>query len=163
MRFALQYLRRYSSKPWSHSKANEWINNFNKDKIPQDKLRITFSKSSGPGGQNVNKVSSKVNMRLELNQATWLPSYAKDKLKLTKAGELVITSDKTRSQANNVDDCYNKLVQTIKDAVAVPRDPDEATLARVETLKKNEKIKRKELKKRHSQKKQSRRSKGNDY
>lgn len=55
MRFALQYLRRYSSKPWSHSKANEWINNFNKDKIPQDKLRITFSKSSGPGGQNVNK------------------------------------------------------------------------------------------------------------
>lgn len=73
-------------------------------------------------------------MRLELNQATWLPSYAKDKLKLTKAGELVITSDKTRSQANNVDDCYNKLVQTIKDAVEVPRDPDEATLARVETL-----------------------------
>lgn len=80
------------------------------------------------------QVSSKVNMRLGLNQATWLPSYAKDKLKLTKAGELVISSDKTRSQANNVDDCYNKLVQAIKEAVAVPRDPDEATIARVETL-----------------------------
>lgn len=40
---------------WTFNEATQWISKFNKDKIPQDQLRIQFSRSSGPGGQNVNK------------------------------------------------------------------------------------------------------------
>ncbi|KAI9323440.1 hypothetical protein BX666DRAFT_1846931 [Dichotomocladium elegans] len=134
MLFLIRSVRQYSTRPWSFDEANKWISKFNKDKIPKDHLRISFSRSSGPGGQNVNKVSTKVDMRLKLAEAGWIPAYAKEKLKLTKAGELIVTSDKTRSQAKNVDDCYSKLVQVIKEAVAVPREPDQATLARIETL-----------------------------
>lgn len=80
-------------------------------------------------------------MRFQLDQATWLPEYARQKLiaspsphRVTKEREFVVTSDRTRSQAKNIQDCYDKLVEAIKNAVAVPREPDAATLARVETL-----------------------------
>lgn len=85
-------------------------------------------------------VSTKVDLRFALSKASWLPDYAKGKLKSTsqlkksKDGELIITSDKTRSQAKNIQDCYEKLVQVIKDSVAVTKEPDQATLARVEQL-----------------------------
>ncbi|KAI9492615.1 hypothetical protein BDB00DRAFT_765035 [Zychaea mexicana] len=124
-------------QPWSYNDASNWINKFNKDKIPQDQLRILFSRSSGPGGQNVNKVSTKVDMRLRLNKKDsdeWLPSYAIDKLKLNKSNELVVTSDRTRSQAKNIQECYDKLVDTIKSAVAVPKDPDQASLDRLAAM-----------------------------
>lgn len=79
-------------------------------------------------------------MRLSLSKATWIPEYARDALrslpnvKKSKDDEVIITSDKTRSQSKNVQDCYDKLVTTIKQAVAVPREPDEATLRRVKQL-----------------------------
>lgn len=79
-------------------------------------------------------------MRLSLSKATWIPDYAKEKIKNTsqfkksKSNELIITSDKTRSQAKNIQDCYDKLVDVIKASVAVTKEPDQATLARVERL-----------------------------
>lgn len=87
------------------------------------------------------QVSSKVDMRLELDKANWLPGYAKQKLlespaplRVTKHRELVVTSDLTRSQAKNIQDCYEKLVQAIKQAAAVPREPDQETLDRIKSL-----------------------------
>ncbi|KAG0166140.1 Peptidyl-tRNA hydrolase ict1, mitochondrial [Apophysomyces sp. BC1015] len=157
----------YSIKAWSLDEATQWLVKFNADKIPRDHVQITFSRSSGPGGQNVNKVNSKVDMRLHLDKATWIPEYAREKLKLsnriTKSGELATTSDRTRSQAKNVQDCFEKLADTIKAAVAVPKEPDETTLARVETLQQKEDARRKDRKQRQSQKKSSRRSKNHDY
>ncbi|KAI9261640.1 hypothetical protein BDA99DRAFT_511996 [Phascolomyces articulosus] len=164
--FQRQWHRRlFSTKnqtPWSFKEASEWINKFNKDKIPQDQLRIHFSRSSGPGGQNVNKVSTKVDMRLRIAEG-WLPSYAINKLKLNKSSELVVTSDRTRSQAKNIQDCYEKLVDTIKLAVEVQKEPDQATLNRLAAIRQEGNKRRKENKKRNSDKKSSRRSKGYDY
>lgn len=86
-------------------------------------------------------MSSKVDMRLELDKANWLPGYAKQKLlespaplRVTKHRELVVTSDLTRSQTKNIQDCYEKLVQAIKQAAAVPREPDQETLDRIKSL-----------------------------
>lgn len=55
-------------------------------------------------------------------------------LKKSKNDELIITSEKTRSQAKNIKDCYSKLVCVIKESVAVQKEPDEATLKRVQQL-----------------------------
>ncbi|CAO3672555.1 unnamed protein product [Rhizopus microsporus] len=84
-------------------------------------------------------------------------------VKKSKDDEVIITSDKTRSQSKNVQDCYDKLVTTIKQAVAVPKEPDEATLRRVKQLQDIQNKNRLEIKKRISQKKSERRSKGADY
>ncbi|ORE10728.1 peptidyl-tRNA hydrolase domain-like protein [Rhizopus microsporus var. microsporus] len=139
--FSINIIKRYvSSKPWSYEQASAWIESFNKQKIPKEHTTVSFSRSSGPGGQNVNKVNTKVDLRLSLSKATWIPEYARDTLrslpnvKKSKDDEVIITSDKTRSQSKNVQDCYDKLVTTIKQAVAVPREPDEATLRRVKQL-----------------------------
>ncbi|KAI7896100.1 uncharacterized protein EV154DRAFT_558783 [Mucor mucedo] len=134
-------LRRfYSAKAWSYKEATAWQQAFNQAAIPKDHVSISFCRSSGPGGQNVNKVSTKVDLRLSLSKANWIPDYAKENLKNTsqlkksKSNELIITSDKTRSQAKNIQDCYDKLVDVIKASVAVNKEPDQATLARVEQL-----------------------------
>ncbi|CEG63035.1 hypothetical protein RMATCC62417_00247 [Rhizopus microsporus] len=138
--FSITIKRYVSSKPWSYEQASAWIESFNKQKIPKEHTTVSFSRSSGPGGQNVNKVNTKVDLRLSLSKATWIPEYARDALrslpnvKKSKDDEVIITSDKTRSQSKNVQDCYDKLVTTIKQAVAVPREPDEATLRRVKQL-----------------------------
>merc|ERR1712112_155268 len=48
--------------------------------IPVDQLKLTYMRSSGPGGQNVNKVNSKVDMRFHLESANWLPDWIKARL-----------------------------------------------------------------------------------
>lgn len=74
-------------------------------------------------------------MRLmRVRQSPWLPEYARQKIQVNKAGDLQVTSDRTRSQQKNMDECYAKLVETIKAAVAVPREPDAATQQRVNAL-----------------------------
>jgi protein subunit release factor B len=77
---------------------------------------------------------------LSLAKATWLPDYAIEKIKSSsqirksKENELIITSDKTRSQAKNIQDCYDKLVTVIRESVAVTKEADEATLQRIAQL-----------------------------
>ncbi|KAI8085045.1 uncharacterized protein BX664DRAFT_351794 [Halteromyces radiatus] len=164
-----QWTRWYStvSKPFTYNEAEQWIARFSKDSIPKDQVTVAYSRSSGPGGQNVNKGNTKVDLRLQLDNAHWIPAYAREKLKtshrLNKVGELVITSDRTRSQGKNVQDCYEKLTGMIKQAVMVQREADPESLARLEKRRQYEDGKRKELKQRHSNKKSARRSKGNDY
>ncbi|KAL0073408.1 hypothetical protein F4703DRAFT_1897707 [Phycomyces blakesleeanus] len=158
--------RFYSSSSgsiWPYAKATEWIKRLSKATIPPKQLQLSFSRSSGPGGQNVNKVSTKVTLRLALQSADWIPAYAKDKLASTKTGDLIITSDRTRSQAKNVEDCYDKLLSQLRLAVAVPKEADSETLARVKHLQQLEDTRRKDVKKRQSDKKSSRRSKRDDY
>ncbi|ORX93099.1 peptidyl-tRNA hydrolase domain-like protein, partial [Basidiobolus meristosporus CBS 931.73] len=100
----------------------------------------SFNRSSGPGGQNVNKVATKVEMRFVLDTADWLPEYVRGKLneqnrnRINKKGEFVITSDRTRSQVKNADDCVDKLYQIILKAGEVPKEPDQATVERVKKL-----------------------------
>ncbi|KAI9014339.1 hypothetical protein CLU79DRAFT_767162 [Phycomyces nitens] len=152
-----------SSSVWSYAKATDWIQHLSKKSIPDSQLQLTFSRSSGPGGQNVNKVSTKTTLRFALQEADWIPQYAKHKLKSTKTGDLIITSDRTRSQAKNVQDCYDKLLSQLRLAVAVPKEPDDKTLDRVKKLQQLEDTRRKDVKKRQSDKKSSRRSNRDDY
>ncbi|KAF7271729.1 hypothetical protein GWI33_015438 [Rhynchophorus ferrugineus] len=97
--------------------------------IPIDQLQITYSRSTGPGGQNVNKVNTKVDVRFHLQSATWLSDEVKSKItekfgsKLTKEGHLIFRSDVTRSQQLNLADCLQKLRQCIITSLQVKPEP----------------------------------------
>ena len=67
-----------------------WIRNFSRDSVPRERLTLKFMRSSGPGGQNVNKVSTKVDMRFTLDDALWLPDYIRIKIKQDVNGIFLI-------------------------------------------------------------------------
>ncbi|KAI8983544.1 hypothetical protein BDB01DRAFT_835632 [Pilobolus umbonatus] len=163
----LQLLKRLYSTQWTYLQAQTYQKSLSRQSIPKEHVITKFSRSSGPGGQNVNKVNTKVELRLLLSKCTWIPDYAKDRMRQTKkigkGDELIVTSDRTRSQLKNMEDCYDKLIHTIQDAVAVTKEADERTLLRVKTLQSIEDKRRKEHKIKQSQKKSERRSKGRDY
>ena len=100
--------------------------------IPGSELSIAFSRSGGPGGQNVNKVSSKVDLRWSVGTSTalseedraWL--LQKLRSKLTGDGTLIVTSTITRDQLQNRDDATAKLVLIVKAALDRPK-PRRAT------------------------------------
>ncbi|XP_070187009.1 large ribosomal subunit protein mL62-like isoform X2 [Littorina saxatilis] len=95
--------------------------------IPVEELEFSYSRSSGPGGQNVNKVSTKVEVRFHVPSASWIPQDIKSKLielehnRVTKEGYLVLTSDKTRKQMLNQADVMDKLRSIVFKAAAKPR------------------------------------------
>ncbi|CAJ0755117.1 18627_t:CDS:2 [Entrophospora sp. SA101] len=82
-------------------------------------LEISFARSSGPGGQNVNKLNTKVDIRINLDKAYWIPEYARNKIKIqesnhiNKKGELVLVSQLTRTQSRNIEDCIDKLTEEV--------------------------------------------------
>src|SRR5438128_2016590 len=86
-----------------------------KIQIPLSEIEFSFARSSGPGGQNVNKVSSKAVLRWNPASSAGLPPdvffrfLEHFKNRLTKNGDLILTSDKFRDQIRNQDDCLNKL------------------------------------------------------
>lgn len=94
-------------------------------KIPHDEFEFTYARSSGPGGQNVNKVNSKVLLRWRITTSPSLSDevrarfLAKFKTRVTQEGDLLITSQKSRDQAKNVDDCLEKLREMLV-SVAIP-------------------------------------------
>lgn len=95
--------------------------------IPEDELTIAFARSGGPGGQNVNKVSSKAELRWSpttsraLSEAdrTWL--LKKLGSQLTKDGELIIISTKTRDQLRNREDAEEKLRELVMTSLVRPK------------------------------------------
>ncbi|XP_043482495.1 peptidyl-tRNA hydrolase ICT1, mitochondrial [Leptopilina heterotoma] len=96
--------------------------------IPMDKIKITYSRSSGPGGQHVNKVNTKVDVRFHLKEATWLDEGIKEKLaelcknSINKEGFLVIKSELTSSQQLNVVDALSKLRNLIRKTLVEPKE-----------------------------------------
>ena len=59
--------------------------------INLDQLIITYSRSSGPGGQNVNKVNTKVDVRFNLNDADWIPEPVRQKFKDSVSSHLMLS------------------------------------------------------------------------
>ncbi len=94
--------------------------------IGEDEIAWAFVRASGPGGQNVNKVSSAVELRLDVRNAA-LPEDLKERLRplagrqLTQDGVLVITAQETRSQERNREIALQKLVELLRKAAHRPR------------------------------------------
>jgi protein subunit release factor B len=97
--------------------------------IPDDKLIISYSRSSGAGGQNVNKVNTKVELRLHIPSASsWgLPPEVVSRLQTNEAhrisrdGYLILTSQEYRTQIQNRKDALNKLQTILRANYARPR------------------------------------------
>jgi len=95
--------------------------------IPFTEFNFTFARSGGPGGQNVNKVNSKVTLRWEIAKSPTLPAdvlarfRAKYHRRMTKEGDLVMTSQRYRDQGRNVADCLEKLRVLLLEVAVAPR------------------------------------------
>lgn len=95
--------------------------------ILDDELSEKFVRASGPGGQNVNKVSSAVQLRFDVAGSPHLPERVRQKIlqsgdsRLTNEGELLITAEGHRTQIANRRDALERLKEIIRKAAFVPR------------------------------------------
>jgi ribosome-associated protein len=125
--------------------------------IPDSAVSIRAVRSSGPGGQNVNKVASKVELRVDLDAIVGIHPEALARLRalcsghLDAEGKLLVVSQLTRDQRRNVEDARNKVRELVRRALVrpVPRRKTKPTRGSVE--------RRIEHKKRHSRTKALRR------
>lgn len=124
--------------------------------LPERELTVRAVRSSGPGGQNVNRVSTKVELSFDLPGSTALDAPVKARLRRLAAGRLdaegrvLVTSQATRSQAQNLEDARDKLKALVLAALVVPKRRRATKPTRAS------KERRLDSKRRQSQKKQSR-------
>ncbi len=94
----------------------------NKIQIPLKEIQFTFARGSGPGGQNVNKLNTKVTLRWAIDKSPSLSEAVKNRIiakhsrKINNDGELLLFSHRFRDQGRNVADCLNKLREIILEA-----------------------------------------------
>jgi ribosome-associated protein len=130
--------------------------------IDERDLEEIFTPASGPGGQNVNKVSSAVQLRFNLAADTNLPDPIKARLaalagkRLSREGILVIDSEEHRTQLRNREDAREKLFALIREATVVPK------ARRATKPTKASQTRRLDSKARHSATKKQRRVRGGE-
>lgn len=95
--------------------------------IPDEELVERFVRAAGPGGQNVNKVASAVELRFDVATSGALPDAVRARLlarrdrRLTDAGVLVIQANRFRDQAKNRDDARARLAEILRAALVAPK------------------------------------------
>jgi ribosome-associated protein len=105
--------------------------------INESELQESFIRASGPGGQNVNKLATAVQLRFDVRGSPSLPDDVRARLarlagkRLTREGVLVITAQRHRTQERNRSDALARLVELIRQAAVAPkpRRPTKPTLA----------------------------------
>jgi len=124
--------------------------------IPDDELNFTFVRSSGPGGQNVNKLNTKAVLRWSVRASRGLPEDVRQRFmerfarRITAEGDVLVTSQRFRDQRPNERDCLEKLRDML---LAVAKPP----VRRKKTRPTRSSIERRRTQKRaHSRKKQQR-------
>jgi ribosome-associated protein len=130
--------------------------------IPDDELVFSYARSGGPGGQNVNKVSSKAVLRWNLAANTSLPAEVRERLRqkqanrITGEGELVLQGQRYRDQGRNAEDCLERLQAMVLQALTPPTPRKKTRPTR------GSKRRRLADKRQHSQRKEQRRPPGVD-
>jgi ribosome-associated protein len=96
-------------------------------RIPLRELSFSFARSSGAGGQNVNKVNTKATLRWSVADSPSLPEDVRERFlaryrrRITREGDLVLTSQRFRDQGRNVADCVEKLRALLLEVATAPR------------------------------------------
>ena len=95
--------------------------------IPYTEFDFAFARSGGPGGQNVNKLNTKVTLRWAISSSRTLPDDVWERFtkkfhrRITKDGDFLITSQRYRDQGRNVADCLDKLRELLLEVATAPR------------------------------------------
>jgi peptidyl-tRNA hydrolase ICT1 len=188
-----QFLRAFSATSYAFTteaeidSARQWLKTFNKSLIPPTVGDVSYSRSSGPGGQNVNKyvsylptllskqllislrVNSKAQLRVHLDRLLpiippALHSALRSSRYFAKDNTLLIQSDDSRKQSANKDTCWSKLCVEISRVgkEVIPGETSDEQKERVKELQKRENEVRIQSKKQHAGKKASRSNGGLD-
>jgi ribosome-associated protein len=131
-------------------------------RIPLEEIAFEYARSSGPGGQNVNKVSSKATLRWNIERATSFPEGARERLaaqygsRITTGGDFLIKNQEYRDQERNRQACLERLVEILQ---SIERPPRKRKASRPSRGSKERRLAGKRLR---SQTKEQRRGPGTD-
>jgi ribosome-associated protein len=121
--------------------------------VPLREFEFSFSRSSGPGGQNVNKTSSKAELRWNVEQSPSIPDAVKrrfieqNRTRINDLGVVLIKSDRFRDQGRNTADCLEKLRELLETASRIPKNRRPTKPTKASKLRtKSEKIYQKDKK-----------------
>ncbi|KAF2023883.1 peptidyl-tRNA hydrolase domain-containing protein [Setomelanomma holmii] len=149
--------------------ARSWLASLHAEAIPLKSIGgLSFSRSSGPGGQNVNKVNSKATLRVPLDALLQhVPTALHSEIKRSRyvaSNAMIVQADDSRKQSDNARSCYKRLYDVIVQAGyhAVPNETSAEQLQLVKNLQKSDNERRLKSKKQQSAKKSARRGRGDD-